>query len=184
MKTPSQLVEERHWSAIDHKKRATAIKRVAGGIRTELSSSKYVELPDADIKALQRAEAILGNLATLHNRAAKLRQSQDDALQKAVAAAKAAMAANFGRLTSVADRVALIGAADSFQLRQGRVQTLADLNYYFDEAMSSLAYRLGKEAILQKQAPTAVVAAAWQKFDGGRVELQARYGDVIRCLSA
>ncbi len=184
MKTPAQLVERCLLSAADHKKRATAIKRVAGGIRTEIASATTAGLSEADITTLKRAEAILGNLATLYSRAGKLRQSHDDTLQRAITAVKAAMATTFGQLTSVADRVAFIGAADSFQLRHGRVKSPSDLSYYFDDAMSSLAYRLGREAISQKQTPAAVVAAAWQKFDGGKAELQGRYRDTISSLSA
>lgn len=181
MKAPSDLLS--YWlSAAEHQKKSTAIKRVAGGLRTEIAAAELYGLSDSDLKTLQKAESILGHLATLRGQAAKLKKAQEDQLRKTTAAVQKEMSANFGKLLSVAGQVALVGAVNSSVLREGRVRLPSDLDYYYNDALSSLEYRLAKDAIANKKLPAAVVAESWQKFVEGKADLLVRHQGTINAL--
>lgn len=179
MKSPAQLCEARLLSAAEHKKRATAIKRIAGGIRTEIASAKHYDLSPKDLKTLQDAVLVLGGLARIHEESGKLRQFQDNAIQKAIKTTEVAMKQNFGQLTSIADRVSFIAAVRSWFLQTDRVQTINDLEYYFDECFSSLAWNLGKQSLEKNQLPATVVNEAWQTFLNAKQDLLGKYKTYI-----
>ena len=86
----------------------------------------------------------------------------------------------FLSLSSVEDKVAFIGATHSWRLRTGSVVTLEDLDYYFQDELTSFTYRMSGE--LKDRTPEVVAAEAWAKFQDGRVALVLQHRDLIQRL--
>lgn len=179
MKTPIQFTEQ-HWTGADEFQRsATRLKRLAGGLRNEVVATTH-GLDDKDMKALMAAIKVVDELASRYVKAAAISKKRLDDRTRAEKRIRAAMAGNFLSLSSVEDRVAFIGATYSYRLRAGSVMTLQDLDYYFQEDLTSFIYRLSGE--LKERTPEVVAAEAWATFEAGRSALVLRHGDLIRRL--
>lgn len=91
------------------------------------------------------------------------------------------MAGNFLGLKTVAERVALIAAVQSYILRSGSlVMSPGDLQHYFDDSIKHLVTTLARTA---KGRPAAVVVQeAWDTFNAARVELEGKHKDLIEGL--
>lgn len=128
------------------------------------------------------AVSVLDKLATAYAKAGKLAQQRRDAEDRMEKAVRAAMIKDFSQLTSVADRVVLIAAVKSYILRNGAaVWSLRDLDYWFLDALDSLAYTLaGQEGGLEAEV---LVSEAWAKFSAGRGELEIKYKALIEKLT-
>lgn len=127
------------------------------------------------------AVSVLDKLATAYAKAGKLAQQRRDAEDRMEKAVRAAMIKDFSQLTSVADRVALIAAVKSYVLRNSAaVWSLRDLDYWFRDALDSLAYSLaGQAGGLEAEV---LVSEAWAKFSAGRGELEIKYKALIEKL--
>ncbi|TXT26447.1 MAG: hypothetical protein FD131_4161, partial [Rhodocyclaceae bacterium] len=141
MKTAEQMFDEYSGSPEEFKRATQRIKRVQGGLRNE-ASVKAHSLDAKETKALVAAADILSTLASRYEKLevlAKRKRAEKEKIQKAI---RTAMAGNFQGLSSLQDKVALIGAADSHWLRDNKVQNMRDVDYYFQESLTSLMWRL------------------------------------------
>ena len=174
MKTPLQITEA-HWTGADEFKRsATRLKRLAGGLRNEVVATTH-GLSENETKALSAAIKVVVELASRYGKAASLSKKRIDDRTRAEQRIRKAMAGNFLTLASVEDRVAFIGATNSYRLRAGSILTLQDLDYYFPEDMASFVYRLS--GVLKDR-----TAEAWAKFEEGRSALVQRHRELIQRL--
>lgn len=181
MKTPAELADTIFTNAADHKRRATSLRRIAGGIEKELKAAQETGLTLDDQKALQGAIGILSRLANAYTKAndiALQRQETRTRLEKEVAQA---MAGTFGALTTTSDRVALLAAIDSSPLRLGAILKMSDLNFWLKDAIGNLQYRLAGQVGPGKTVP-AVVAEAWAKWQAGKEDIATKHAAVIALL--
>lgn len=180
MKTAQELLDDTFLSADAHKKHATSLRRVAGGIHNELDRSSISGLSKSDIATLQSAESILRKLAGVHAETSKLAGKKQQAREVREKAAEKAMAGNFKTLASVADKVCfLIAAAPSnFKLLE-LGKDASYLQYYFDDALRWVPYEISR-----KEGEVAVLLEeAWQRFNAKRPEYEQRGKDLIARLS-
>lgn len=174
MKTSAELAEFRLDSPDAHKKRAAVLRRLSGGLDREIKRADASGLSRDDVQALQKAEAVLDGLAKAYAGAGKLAQARWDAEARMEKAIRLAMADNFNQLALVPDRVALIAAVKSHLLRNGTsIRSLRDLDFWFRDALDSLAYTLAVQAktLEAKQ----VVHEAWEKFSAARGDLVSKH---------
>lgn len=181
MKTAKEITEH-HWTGADEFKRsATRLKRLAGGLRTEVVATTH-GLSENETKALAAAIKVVDELASRYGKASSLSKKRIDDRTRAEQRIRKAMAGNFLALASVEDRVAFIGATYSFRLRTGTVMTLQDLDYYFKDDLTSFIYRLSGE--LKDRTPEVAAAEAWATFEAGRSGLVLRHRDLIQRLQS
>lgn len=176
MKTPAELAESFLDTPESHRRSSTRLKRLAGGLRSELrvQSNGFTQ---EEQEILVNAASLLDALSTNYTQAAALSKAQrekKDALEKQCAAA---IKSTFGALTSNTDKVALIAAVQSYHIRNGNIQSQRDLDQYAKDAMDSLAYTLAGQ--VKDKTIEAVAAEAWQKFEGAKQGLIEKYQSVI-----
>lgn len=181
MKSASELAASRLDSPDSHKKRATSLRRLAGSLNSEAGRVEKTGLSEEELRTLMNAEAILVRLAKAYTGASILAQQRlqdDDRAEKAISAA---MESNFLGLKTVAERVALIAAVQSYILRSGSLVTSpGDLQHYFDDSIKHLVTTLSRTA---KGRPAAVVVQeAWDTFNAARVALESKHKDLIEGL--
>lgn len=182
MKTSSELAESRLDGPTVHKRRATQLKRVAGGIRSELASVATTGLSAAEIKKLTEAAAVLEDLAGKYSAAEKLAKKREDEYERKRKQIHSLMAPTFGTLKSIEDRVALIAAVQSYQLRRSLIVDIGDLDFYAKDALESLTHTLTRQA--ETRAAPEVVADAWLKFEEGRGRLIQEFQQCVDRLVA
>lgn len=179
MKTPTELTDS-HWTGADEFKRsATRLKRLAGGLRNEVVATTH-GLSENETKALAAAIKVVDELASRYGKAATLSKKRIDDRTRAEQRIRKAMAGNFMSLASVEDKIAFIGAVNSYRLRVGSILTLQDLDYYFPEELSSFTYRLSGE--LKNRTPEVAVIEAWAKFTDGKSALMLKHRELIQRL--
>ena len=179
MKTPAEIFET-HWTGADEFKRsATRLRRLAGGLSNEAKATSH-GLSEKETKALAAAITVVDELAKHYDKAASLSKKRIDDRTRAEKRLRAAMAGNFLSLSSVEDKVAFIGATHSWRLRTGSVVTLEDLDYYFQDELTSFTYRMSGE--LKERTPEVAAAEAWAKFQDGRGTLVLQHRDLIQRL--
>lgn len=175
MKSVAEWKTETLTSAGEHKRRVAVLRRLASGLRAEIAGARISGLSEKEQKILLRAAELLGSMSAIRDKA------KSDAVSRAAARKvrekkiRAAMSANFGKLTTVADMVSLVAAVQSYNLREWGTKNLQDLKFYADEALDSLVYTLNGQAGSEEE----VVAAAWEKFEAHRAELAEKYQAVI-----
>lgn len=182
MKSAQELAAVFSTSPEEQKRQAVALRRLAGGVRAAAERKDSTGLSDKEVKALLSAVAVLDALATNHLKAQKLAQKSRDAQEAAERAVRTEMRANFDKLESVPDRVALIAAVSSYLLRDRLITTLNDLHYYFKDSINGLSYSLSKK-VVEGRLPQAVVAEAWATFEAGRADLRDKHAQQIRLLA-
>lgn len=179
MKTPTELSTAAFASPSDQKKTTTRLKRLAGGLRSEVTTTSH-GLSEKETKALVAAVAVVDELATRYGKAAAIGRRREDDRERAGHRIRAAMAGNFMALSSVEDKVTFIAATYSFRLRNGQVASMEDLDYYFRDDLASFIYRMSGE--LKGRTPDVAVAEAWAKFEAGRADLAQRHRALILTL--
>lgn len=182
MKSPDELAASLLDSADSHKRRSTQLKRVAGGLRTELSNAQSSGLTQSELDVLNKAAVLLESMAERYGRAASLRKSRQVKQDSLTEQCTAAMSDTFGALTAIEDKVAVIASIQSYQLRAGMVESLRDLDYYTSDALNSLAYSLAKTATYKPVSD--VVSEAWAKFNEARPVLIERHRAIIASLAS
>lgn len=182
MKSASELAASRLDSPDSHKKRATSLRRLAGGLNSEAARVETTGLSQEEQRTLRNAEAVLDRLAKAYTAASKLAQQrlQDDA--RAEKSISAAMEGNFLGLKTVGERVALIAAVQSYVLRSGSIiKTSRDLDVYFDDSIRHLVTTLARTA--KGRTAALVVQEAWETFNAARADLQGKHKDLIEGLA-
>lgn len=181
MKTPAELAECSLDSPEAHKRCATQIKRLAGGLRSQLMGADRLGLTPAEHKKLAEAAELLESLSGRYSQASRLAKKRQDDLAHLEAKVTEAIASTFGALNTIEDKVVLIAAVQSYQLRQNSVKDIMDLEFYAKDAMSSLVRMLAKQA--KSVALGQVTSQAWEKFTNGRNELAGTYRHIIDALT-
>lgn len=182
MKNAKELASDMLDSPESHARRATSLRRLGGGISAEAGRRSQTGLSDEEARTLQAALGILEGLAAEYQKAGVLAQSRRDGRNASEREVRAAMQKNFRRLTSIADRVALIAAVQSYRLRSGGITTMADVRDGFDDAIDSLESRLAEKAIGKNVHE--VVAEAWSKFEANRIDLAEQHAILVEHLEA
>lgn len=182
MKTASELADSMFRSADEHKRRATQLKRVAGGIRSEIAAASSSGLSQAETLELSKAAALLDTLSARYKSAEKLARQKQLDKQLREKQITGAMTSTFTALSTIPDKVALIGAVQSYTLKPEIIGNQRDLDFQFREALGSLAYTLAGQ--MNGQHPTIPVADAWRKFEAERPRLIDRYKSMILTLEA
>ena len=177
MKSPADLASSILDGPDALKRRATTIRRLAGGLKTEIAIADRTGLSDTELRTLKGTLGVLEGLATAYSKASTLAQRRREEQAKAEKAIRAAMDANFGKLSTIPERVAFVAAVTSHVLKPGTTDSPKDLDYWFREAIDSLAYTLAGQA--KGQPATIVVAEAWGKFEKARAELEAKHCHLI-----
>jgi len=177
MKTASELADSFFRSADEHKRRATQLKRVAGGIRSEIAAAASTGLSEAETLALSKAATLLDTLSARYTSARKLAQQKQLDKQLREKQITAAMAGTFTALSTIPDKVALIGAVQSHTLKPEIIANQRDLDYQFREALGSLAYTLAGQ--MNGRPADAPVAEAWKKFEAERPKIIDRHKTMI-----
>jgi hypothetical protein len=182
MKSAKELAATFSTSPEEQKRQAVALRRLAGGVRAAAERKESTGLSDKEVKALLSAVAVLDGLATAHSKAQKLVQQSRDAQEAAERAVRAEMKANFDKLETVPDRVALIAAVSSYLLRDRLISTLSDMNFHFKDSIDGLSYSLSKKVAAGRSAQE-VVTEAWAVFEAGRADLREKHAQQIRHLA-
>lgn len=178
MKKPEDLAAMPLTSADEHKRRGTTLRRVAGGIEAQLSGP--FELSAQEKTLLQEAARLLNRMANISLQAAKLRQRANAAAEARRTSIKAAAASTFGSLSSVADKVALVAAVQSYSLRANSYSLSVHphaLEQLFAEAQDGLVWTLAGSDLSTPH--EVLVSQAWQKFLDGRDAILAQYKEII-----
>lgn len=176
MRTPQDLVSAARVSAAEHAKRATTLRRLAAGLRTQ--SGGELGLNDKERKVLTNAALLLDDMAVASQKASVLAKKRAADLAGREREVRSAMRANFGALTSVEDQVALIGAAQRYGLQNPELfNNPRHLGQAFEDALAGLAESLAR-APGAKPAHV-VVSQAWAKFLDSKSSIQAQHRALI-----
>ncbi len=179
MKAPSELSTGIFSGPAEQKKAATRLKRLAGGLRSEVVATVH-GLNEKETKALMAAIAVIDELAIHYGKAAAICRRRQEERDKAEKKIRALMAGNFVALASIEDKVTFIAAVHSYRLRVGQIVSVRDLDYYFQEDLSGFIYRMSGE--LKARTPEAAVSEAWEKFEEGRAALTLLHQSLIQKL--
>lgn len=181
MKKATAWAEDRLTSASEHKRRATLLRRLASGLKSEVAGAQSSGLSDKEQKDLATAAELLLSMASVRDKA-----KTDAALRAAIRANRekeitAAIAGNFGRLVSVMDKVCLLAAIRPFGCDLPKMESgdLKYLNGYAQDARVDLIYKLaGTPGPVDE-----VVSAAWAKFEAARPGYEVKYATVAQRLN-
>ncbi|MBW8831579.1 MAG: hypothetical protein JF606_19605 [Burkholderiales bacterium] len=180
MRTPQQMAENLLVGSDEHKRRATLLKRLAGGLRAQTVGE--LGLDERERKILAQAAGLVDRMALASAGAAVLSKKRRDKLERRAQSITKAMQPTFGSLKAVGDQVAVIAAVSDYVLEEPhRFKDPRRLQEAFDEALGSLADSRSRTADTRKV--DQVVAQAWQKFKDAKTDLQAQYRDLIEALS-
>lgn len=181
MRTPRDLANDALTSDAEHARRASALRRLASGIRAQVEG--VLGLSDKERKALADTHGLLEKMAEVSKQAAALakKRNVDRALRENVL--RAAIKANFAILNSVADQVALIDAVNNDVLTGATPNTnkLQRLRAEFDDALDGLVLLLARQG--NDKRPEVLVAEAWARFERTKAATQARRKALIDALS-
>lgn len=182
MRTPADLANDALTSEAEHKRRAAALRRLAGGIRAQVDG--VLGLTVKERRALADAHVLLERMADISKQAAALAQkrSVDRAVREK--AIRLAMKANFACLSSVGDQVALISAVNNEVLTGAVPSTdrLRRLRDEFNDALDSLGRSLARQG--NDKRPDALVAEAWARFERDKPATQAKHRGLIDALTS
>lgn len=164
------------WSEDQHKRQSTHLKRLSGGIGSQLAKAEDLGLSERECAALKTAAVTLDALALRHSEAQRILKRKESLRVRREQVARGAMKTTFLALASNSDRIAFLAAKNSYHLRQGGVRTVADLEYYFKDEVNSLIYGFSKR---EELTPEQLVAEAWQKFEEAKPGLVAQHQGLI-----
>jgi len=163
----------------EHKKRATLLKRLAGGLRAQAVGE--LGLDERERKILAQAAGLVDRMALASASAAVLSKKRRDGLERRAQNITKAMQPTFGSLKAVSDQVAVIAAVNGSVLEEPHRFNPRRLQEAFDEALGSLADSLARTADTRKV--DQVVVQAWQKFNDAKTDLHAQHQDLIEALT-
>lgn len=181
MRTPGDLAKDALTSAAEHARRATALRRLAGSVRAQIVG--VLGLNDKERKTLADAHGLLERMADLSKQAAVLAKKRSSDRAAREQAIRLAMNANFARLSSVGDQVALIAAVNN-EVLTGAVPNADHLRRLRDEfidALDGLVSSLARQD--NDKRPEALVAEAWARFERTKAATQATHRVLIDDLN-
>ena len=182
MRTPRELASDALTSEAEHARRAAALRRLAGGIRSH--SEGVMGLSAKERKILADAQAMLERMADTSKQAAVLAKKRLSDRAQREKAIRAAMAKTFAALGSAADQVALIGAVNDEVLaaaaRNGN--KLRDLGAEFKATLDDLTRTLAQRD--SDKPPGELVAEAWGKFQRAKPGILVKHGAIVAAVAA
>jgi hypothetical protein len=185
MKNANDFIEDKCVYAKDYKRRTTTLRRLAGGLQSEIEKAKSSGLTDKEIRTLVAAADLLSSMATVQTKAKVAAAHRESLRAKREKEVQLAIAGNFGKLTSLMDRLCLIAAVRPFGCDLLKLD-IKDLNYnlnyigaYAQDAINDLVYKLSG----QPGPVSDIVADAWAKFEAARPEYEVRYAVVAQRLN-
>lgn len=190
MKSADAMMAENLFSVADYRLLKTRLRRVAGSLENEAATRSH-GLSGDECKTLTEAAALLRTLSSRYEECRKKREKMDVQRDRVEAQIKQAMVGNFGALSSVEDKISLIGATASYVLKKNQIIDLRDLEYQFSDAKSSIIFRAREKVIPRSvvdQAPAAKVTAQaavdelWAIFCGGRAKIADEWRSLIARL--
>src|SRR5665811_53844 len=99
MKKAAEWAEDKLTSASVHKRHVTGLRRLAGGLKTEIAGAQWSGLNEKEQKTLAAAAELLTDMALVREKAkdaAALRELIRERREKEI---KSAISGNFGKLT-------------------------------------------------------------------------------------
>ncbi len=176
MKAAADLATAIFANADQLKRRRSQLKRLAGGIRSELNASQSLALAASDTKVLTAAICVLEQMAKLCQSAEGICRRREAAQASREKVIKRLLAPLFDSLTGIEDRVAIVAAVNEHCLRSGHVATVSDLAFYLDEARNHLTYVLTKDV---GKPPAQAVNDAWATFEEHKEGLIAKWCECV-----
>jgi len=195
MNTAQQLSEQRLTSSTELAAKATNCKRLAGGLKTIISSSIVGELTQKEIEVLTKANDLLGTISYRLKQASHLKKKAEEDRRVREKAIRKYMEVNFVAMSKLADKVALIAAIRSSRLspsdaalrigsspsdpsgQQFHARYLLDDG--FRDCLDSVVYDLCSNERFAALAPDKAVAEAWQIFQQRKEQLQVQHASTI-----
>lgn len=184
MKTPADLADYFGSSPKPLKDRATSLKRIATGLLHEVEGAESSGLSNNDKAKLCAAISVINTLGARYESASKILSGREKVFARTERDVKVAMQKNFNALTTIKEKVLIIAAINSHILRAGRVKTVSDLDFYFNDSLVSIAFSITRKAIKDKIPAATVVGEYWGRWQGGLSELETQYRTVIAALEA
>ncbi|MCX7208160.1 MAG: hypothetical protein NT086_19690 [Proteobacteria bacterium] len=170
MRTATEIAKNTLINAKTLTRHSTQIKRIAGGISSELKQHRN-GFTRQEIEILSKAEALLRALASTHTKAAELKMTEEDKLASTKEQCELAIKETFSALTSVEDRITLVAATFPIAIRNRYINTPDDLEFYTKEAQQRLLHKLTDLAMATDV--NKATDHAWKKFIAQRPELIA-----------
>lgn len=181
MLKPTELAAKSLISADEHKRTANTLRRLAGGLNAQRGNA--LELNDKEKGVLAEAIQLLERMAETTVQASKITKKRWDAEQTCREEIRAALRPTFGGLSTVTDKVALIGAVQSYSLKNNSEDWATNkhmLDEVFRSAIEDLPWRLARAS---DSRPAAEIAAeAWAKFQEGRADIEQQHASLIVAL--
>ncbi len=181
MKGAIELTSSLFVNSSEHKRRAATMRRLAGGLRSELASAEASGLSELERETLKNALNLLSRMANARSEATAMAKKREDDRARRASMMKKAISDNFGKLNGPMDKICLIVVMRPFGCsRPEDVEHLIDrikqgdmfyLEFYFKDALEWLIHRLSD----QPGAPDELVTAAWEKFLSARGEIEKKY---------
>lgn len=181
MKSSDDLAQEA--SVENHKKAATALRRLSGGIETQLKSANFYGLSEKERDVLVKALSVLNTMARTRELAKSKKGKSDMQRIARTKTAQKLMANTFSSLSSIEDQVALIHSVHPYMLIDfiKHDQNMEDLQEYFKDVLDSISYRVAQkpENEIKEQ-----LGELWEKFILKKSEYILSHQDIIRKLNS
>lgn len=181
MKSSDDLVNEA--SVENHKKAATALRRLSGGIETQLKSADFYGLSLQEKKALEDALKVLNTMARTRELAKTKKGQIDIKITARIKTAQELMVNTFSSLSNIEDQVALVHSVHPYMLIDFNKydKNTEDLMQHFKDVLDSISYKVahtpGKE--IQEQ-----LEELWERFMMKKSEYVLSRQDIIRKLTS
>jgi hypothetical protein len=164
MRKPAELIDMNYWTGgKEFKSRSSNLKRLAGGIRSQIDGAHHFGLTAKELKILENAQSLLASMSSTLLQASKLKdriRADREAKRKE---ARAAVGKTFGQLASTPDQIALISMINRYmivEIAKPSILQLQFLQQQFEDALDSIAFD-----IANKDAPVdSAVKEAWQRY--------------------
>lgn len=185
-KSAQELAATPYRSESEFAQQATTFRRLASGLRNSASYAgsgpdALFGLDEREMKTLLGAAAVLEKMAAVSTQAAVIGKKREEVRAARERDVRAAMAGNFGALTSAADQVALIAAVNGYLLMHGDFTRKGMLECCFNDAITGIAHQLS-DPDKSATSATTLVDEAWARFVSAKASLQAKHQSIIDAL--
>lgn len=181
MKTADEMAAEYSYSVTECKQTVTRLRRLTTGLENEAKIGSHYLSP-SDAKILRDAAQLLSVLTSRYAVLGKRRKASDDERARVEGVIGRSLSSSFDLLTTIEDKVALIGATASYQLRDNMVSNLRDLDYFFKDAKAFVISRVRNKVLNEKVSVEVAVNGMWTMFCAHRQEIVEKWSSVIARL--
>jgi len=164
------------WSAAEHQRSALSLKRLAGGVATQIEQAGVYDLSGKEIMLLESAQQLLYKMATLRTKAKVVKDNEQIKSAEREKEAVSLTKSNFGALESNEDKIAFVASVSHYAIAKLiENPDQQSIDQYFQESVETLVYRLSNN----KGDLKAAVAEIWDKFQSIKIEKRAVVCQVI-----